>query len=96
MVTRKSTRLRDLSTQGPTDDKQSAAVNVAGKKRKLGASAANKASTQEARGDGVKVASSKIQRAKKARLYAQSGNSSEDKLSALPLEILNMVLDNVC
>jgi hypothetical protein len=95
MATRKSSRLQNVPAQAPVIEEPSPNVNVVTKKRKLSAPASKEGPKPKGTGKGAKTANSKKVKAETTQPEAQLGDLSGNKLFSLPVEVLNMTLDNV-
>jgi hypothetical protein len=95
MATRQSARIRNPPAQVSVVAEPPAAANVAPKKRKLSAAAGKGVSASEGSSSAAKKKKSTVVKGKKGKAEEREKEFPQNKISALPLEVLNMVLDNV-
>ncbi|EPE32064.1 RNI-like protein [Glarea lozoyensis ATCC 20868] len=93
MATRKSSRLQNVSAQNPVVEEPN--MNAVAKKRKLSALASKEEPRPKESKKGAKMVKSKTLQAETTLPEAQLVNLSGNQLFSLPVEVLNMTLDNV-
>ncbi|EHK97579.1 hypothetical protein M7I_6667 [Glarea lozoyensis 74030] len=92
MATRKSSRLQNVSAQNPVVEEPN--MNAVAKKRKLSALASKEEPRPKESKKGAKMVKSKTLQAETTLPEAQLVNLSGNQLFSLPVEVLNMTLDN--